>query len=310
MHSTILDFLNHYQISRGCSPHTISSYKYTLEDFQKIIGEKFPCHVGRVEVRTYLAYLRNKNVSSATIWARLACLRSFFRYLRIYKNASENPLNGISGPKKIYPLTKCPNQKEVAYFLDTINTRTLAGKRDKAIFELIYSTGMRVAECVNIRKGDIYLADGGYQVKIHGKRKKDRINPVGRIAMDAIKEYLKRAPVSAGEFVFRNLRGGKISTRSVERLFEKRFGKTDFSVHSLRHAFATHIMENAALEPDKGKKCNLRIIQDLLGHSDLGTTQRYYHVNKVSLIQQYHDAMDPINNKRDQTNLFPVNSDV
>jgi len=249
-------------------------------------------------VRSYLGLLNEKQYSKATIARKLATLRSFYKFLVKRNHISSNPVVSIRTPKQEKKLPRFLEYEEVKKLLNTPPVNTWLGARDRAILETLYSTGIRVSELVALNMDDIDFL--GEVVHIRGKGKKERIAPIGSSALQVIQHYMeyrnKRAQ-SNGNFdskvLFVNKHGKRLSTRSVRRKMDKYLKMSgldpDISPHTLRHSFATHMLNNGA---------DLRSVQELLGHQSLSTTQIYTHLTTTRLKEVYDNA-HPRNNGHD-----------
>jgi integrase/recombinase XerC len=249
-------------------------------------------------VRSYLGLLNEKQYSKATIARKLATLRSFYKFLVKRNHVSSNPVVSIRTPKQEKKLPRFLEYEEVKKLLNTPPINTWLGARDRAILETLYSTGIRVSELVALNMDDIDFL--GEVVHIRGKGKKERIAPIGSSALQVIQHYMeyrnKRAQ-SNGNFdskvLFVNKHGKRLSTRSVRRKMDKYLKMSgldpDISPHTLRHSFATHMLNNGA---------DLRSVQELLGHQSLSTTQIYTHLTTTRLKEVYDNA-HPRNNGHD-----------
>jgi integrase/recombinase XerC len=233
---------------------------------------------------------------AVTIRRKVACLKSFYRWLKRQGKVRVNPFEGMTGPKKDRLLPKFLSQAEAGELMELPDTRTLAGKRDLAILETIYTAGLRISELAGIRTQDLDLLER--VVKITGKGGRERILPIGRSAARAITDYLTASPVIYGSCVFRSLHAHRITTRSVERVIDRyleQLGRPELSAHSLRHSFATHMLENGA---------DIRSIQEFLGHNSISTTMRYTHVNLALLKKNAGSVMETLREGMNQMHLF------
>jgi len=249
-------------------------------------------------VRSYLGLLNEKQYSKATIARKLATLRSFYKFLVKRNYISSNPVVSIRTPKQEKKLPRFLEYEEVKLLLSTPPVNTWLGARDRAILETLYSTGIRVSELVALNMDDIDFL--GEVVHVRGKGKKERIAPIGSSALQVIQHYMeyrnKRAQ-SNGNFdskvLFVNKHGRRLSTRSVRRKMDKYLKMSgldpDISPHTLRHSFATHMLNKGA---------DLRSVQELLGHQSLSTTQIYTHLTTTRLKEVYDNA-HPRNNGHD-----------
>ena len=241
-------------------------------------------------VRAYLAFLNEKQYSKATIARKLATLRSFYKFLVKRNRLSSNPVIAVRTPKQEKKLPRFLEYEEVKRLLETPPMDTWLGSRDKAILETLYSTGIRVSELVALNMDDIDFL--GEVVHVRGKGKKERIAPIGSSALQVIQHYMefrnKRAQNNTNfdsKVLFVNKHGRRLSTRSVRRKMDKylKMAGLDPSIspHTLRHSFATHMLNNGA---------DLRSVQELLGHQSLSTTQVYTHLSTTKLKEVYENA--------------------
>jgi len=241
-------------------------------------------------VRTYLAFLNEKQYSKATIARKLATLRSFYKFLVKRNQLTSNPVVAVRTPKQEKKLPRFLDYEEVKKLLDTPPQDNWLGARDRAILETLYSTGIRVSELVALNMDDIDFL--GEIVHVRGKGKKERITPIGSSALQVIQYYMeyrnKRAQNNTNfdsKVLFVNKHGRRLSTRSVRRKMDKylKIAGLDpaISPHTLRHSFATHMLNNGA---------DLRSVQELLGHQSLSTTQIYTHLTTTKLKDVYENA--------------------
>jgi integrase/recombinase XerC len=231
-----------------------------------------------------LARLREQGAGRASVARRLASLRAFYRFWRKQAEGRENPATGVATPKGEHKLPHFLDQAAAAALMVAPSTLTIQGRRDRAILETFYSSGMRLSELTALKPRDIDFAAG--LVRVMGKRRKERIVPLGKPALASLQACLgDRRGFRPDEPVFRNAQGGALTGRSVERIVAKYLKKIDsrdgLSPHSLRHSFATHLLDNGA---------DLRSVQELLGHADLGTTQIYTHITPEKLKAAYRKA--------------------
>jgi integrase/recombinase XerC len=246
--------------------------------------------VGTDSVRAYLAFLNDKQYSKATIARKLATLRSFYKFLVKRNQLTSNPVIAVRTPKQDKKLPRFLDYEEVKKLLDTPSLDNWLGARDRAIMETLYSTGIRVSELVALNMDDIDFL--GEVVHIRGKGKKERIAPIGSSALQVIQHYMeyrnKRAQNNVNfdsKVLFVNKHGKRLSTRSVRRKMDKYLKMAGLdpaiSPHTLRHSFATHMLNNGA---------DLRSVQELLGHQSLSTTQVYTHLTTTKLKDVYENA--------------------
>ena len=241
-------------------------------------------------VRTYLAFLNEKQYSKATIARKLATLRSFYKFLVKRNQLTSNPVVAVRTPKQEKKLPRFLDYEEVKKLLETPPQDNWLGARDRAILETLYSTGIRVSELVALNMDDIDFL--GEIVHVRGKGKKERITPIGSSALQVIQYYMeyrnKRAQNNTNfdsKVLFVNKHGRRLSTRSVRRKMDKYLKMAGLdpaiSPHTLRHSFATHMLNNGA---------DLRSVQELLGHQSLSTTQIYTHLTTTKLKDVYENA--------------------
>src|SRR5205085_3995226 len=227
-------------------------------------------------IREFLAYLYGQNYTKSTTARKLATLRSFFKFLIRRGMVSVNPLSTIRTPKQEKRLPKCLDLEQVQKLLEAPNDTELLGARDRAMLEVLYSSGIRVSELVELETSDLDLQEGILRVK--GKGRKDRLTPIGSQAIKALQRYFEMRQTGGGQpmtgRVFLNKHGESLSTRSVRRKLDKYLVQAGLdpgiSPHTLRHSFATHLLNNGA---------DLRSVQELLGHQSLSTTQIYTHLS-------------------------------
>ena len=322
------EFLNYLRFERHFSPHTAKCYAADLHQFCEFLGESgggggteaghgyHPAPGGngtavatvappRVhtaaevsltaveteDVQRFLAFLNERSYSKSTTARKLATLRSFYKFCLRRGHVQANPLATIRTPKQDKRLPKFLEEEDVRKLLETPDTNTLLGCRDRAMLETMYSTGIRVSELVDLNVADVDFV--GEALHIRGKGKKQRITPISPTALAWIKRYMElrrqdpKASSSNQEAVFVNKHGQRLSTRSVRRKLDKYLAiaglDPTISPHTLRHSFATHMLSRGA---------DLRSVQELLGHQSLSTTQIYTHVT-VNRMKQAYDAAHP-----------------
>jgi integrase/recombinase XerC len=288
MQRHIEKFINYLRIERNASSHTITNYSIDLRDFSVFLGEEKVEDLDHLALRRFLANLRARNLSKRTIARKLSALRSFFKFLYREGHIKANPITAVSTPKLDKYLPTFLDVDKVIKLLTSPDEGTLDGLRDKAILETLYSTGIRVSELVRLDSDDIDFIGG--VVKVFGKGAKERMVPIGETALSAVRKYLdKRGPLrSEGkdrDAVFVNKFGTRLTDRSIRRMLDKYIRKCSIqekiSPHSLRHSFATHLLDRGA---------DLRSVQELLGHVNLSTTQIYTHVTTERLKSVYDKA--------------------
>lgn len=253
----------------------------------------------------YLSYLHGKKLDPVTISKSLSCLRSFFRFLNYEGYREDNPTERIDFQRRKTKLPNVLSTEDIDRFLKLISTDTFHGLRDRALFELIYSCGLRVTEAVTLTMGNLFFEDA--LIRVHGKRDKERLVPFGTQAELWLRKYLNEARPALikhgimDDHVFLSIRGKGISRKGVWKRFKeiRDASGIDAGIHTLRHSFATHLIQGGA---------DLRIVQELLGHSDISTTQIYTHVQNKDL-QRNHDNFHPLNENDDNPH-FPVSQNV
>jgi integrase/recombinase XerC len=284
----IQQFAEYLQTERDVSPHTQAAYRSDLAQLLMFVvrekGEEVTAQdVDHLLLRRYLASL-SKNTKKSSIGRKLAAIRSFFRFLVRRGTIVKNPAELIATPKK---------EKLLPFHLDIDQATTLMESpdkgqkyalRDRAILELLYSSGLRVSELTGLNISELDLTTG--MARVTGKGGKERIVPVGSRALEAIRMYLDQRSLDSGNgALFLNTRGGRINRRSVARIVDVNVMRIAsfkrISPHTLRHTFATHMLEGGA---------DLRAIQELLGHASLSTTQKYTHVSIDRLMEVYDKA--------------------
>ena len=290
MHASIRGFLDHLASERNASPHTVRCYEDDLVQFEAYLVEATgdgadPTQADARRLRGFSAWLSGRGYAASTIARRLASLRSFYRHQRRQGAVVGDPAGGLRNPKQPRRLPKMLRVEEVIRLLDAIPTADAAGVRDRAMFETLYGGGLRVSELVGLDLGD--LDEEAELVRVRGKGRRERLCPVGPMAMGWMARWRAlRRPSKPGDLaLFLNQRGGRLTTRSVGRLLHDHLAAQGLdpasSPHTLRHSFATHLLDRGA---------DLRSVQDLLGHRSLTTTQIYTHVTRERLIDAYNEA--------------------
>ncbi|HEX9160651.1 MAG TPA: tyrosine recombinase XerC [Thermoanaerobaculia bacterium] len=293
MQDEIGQFLNHLTYEKNVSINTVSAYRTDLESFVDFLCNDYFTlgrdqlefrRVDNLTIRAYLAHLARRRLSRSSIARHLSALRSFFRHLMREGGVDANPAREVATPKREKHLPSVMQPTDVALLLEQPDVETPLGLRDRAFLELMYASGLRIGELVGIDLDDVELR--ARLVKVRGKGAKERIVPFGSKAEEAIRAYLPlRSAASDETAVFVNYRGRRITTRSVRRLFDRYVRgaalRAGISPHTLRHSFATHLLNAGA---------DLRGIQELLGHASLSTTQKYTHLNDWELLKVYKKA--------------------
>jgi integrase/recombinase XerC len=319
MKTKIEEFVEHIRFNENVSPHTVRAYESDLLQFVSFLAahlgrrrtEVAPADFTHLHIRAFLGDLHKQGNSRASAARKLAALRTFGRFLRRDGTIDGDPSALVGTPKREHRLPAHLGEAEMSRLLEMPDTSLPLGRRDRAILEIFYASGLRLSELVGLGVEDVNLSSR--VVRVLGKGGKERIVPFNRTAEETVRAWLKDRetllsgildPQSRGrggraargsnvdvkrrrpaEPLFVNYRGGRLSTRSVDRIVRRyvaacstRFG---ISPHALRHSFATHLLERGA---------DLRVIQELLGHARLSTTQRYTHVNSAQLIEAYRKA--------------------
>ncbi len=283
-------YATYLAVEKGLAPNTLASYERDLNKYFYAMREKQPDGITPADVRAFLAELSGSGIAAPSIARNLAAVRGFHKFLQIDGLAQSDPTVNVETPRGWKRLPKTLSTAEVDALLVQPDQSTLLGLRDKAMLELLYATGLRVSELVGLRLQDVNL-ERGFLV-VMGKGSKERAVPLGETAMDAVRSYLKRArPLllksGASESLFLSARRRGITRQMFwERikLHARAAGiVSSISPHTLRHCFATHLLDNGA---------DLRAVQAMLGHSDISTTQIYTHVSRERL-RQIHEKHHP-----------------
>jgi integrase/recombinase XerC len=306
----VSQFLEYLKLERHFSDYTVKSYGADLQQFGQYLGGEIGRPIGapiaekmsndqidqkaiKVEpltIREFLAYLYGQNYTKSTTARKLATLRSFYKFLIRRGQVSVNPLSTIRTPKQEKRLPKCLDLDQVQKLLEAPGDADILSARDKAMLEVLYSSGIRVSELVELEMADMDLQEGVLRVK--GKGRKDRMTPIGSQAIKALQKYFQMRNADSkcqqsrdAARVFLNKHGEALSTRSVRRKLDKYLVSAGLdpgiSPHTLRHSFATHLLNNGA---------DLRSVQELLGHQSLSTTQIYTHLSTARVKQAYDNA--------------------
>ncbi|MFC7392540.1 tyrosine recombinase XerC [Scopulibacillus cellulosilyticus] len=282
-------FLRFLEVEKHASKHTIMNYTKDIEVFFLFMKQQALEGVAAVSyasVRVFLTEMLERGYSRRTVARKVSSLRSFYRYLVKEGVVFDNPFALTHLPKQEHRLPKFLYQEELGKLFDVEDLTQPLGQRNQAILEVLYGTGVRVSECVGITLMDLDLDLGVVLVK--GKGRKERYIPLGSFACDAIERYLadgRQKLVKSDKkqnYLFLNYRGGQLSSRSVRTILNKQIQKASLTIkispHTLRHTFATHLLDAGA---------DLRSVQELLGHAELSTTQIYTHVTKERLREAY-----------------------
>lgn len=289
---SLAEYIIYLKIERGLSANTVTSYKRDIEKYLTFLMEKKITQldeVSRFEILDFLQTLRQSGAADNSIIRMVSSLRKFHQYLKRESIVSDDPMQLIDTPKKASTLPKAISPQAVEQLLEAPDTTTPLGVRDRTILELMYATGLRISELVNLKLSDMHLTMGFIQTM--GKGEKERIIPLGEIAsqwldhyLDGARVYLQDQSAETSEYVFLNSRGKGLSRqgvwKKVKQLALEAGIDQNVTPHTLRHSFATHLLENGA---------DLRMVQELLGHADISTTQIYTHITKTRLKQVYSD---------------------
>ena len=289
MKEQIIDYLHYLTIERGLSQNTRKSYERDLEQYLTFLTEQHIKDwqaVDRVLILSFLLQLQQSGKSSATIIRMVSSLRRFHQFLRQERFTDHDPMQHIDSPKKQQKLPDTLSLSEVERLIETPDTKEVLGIRDRAILEVMYATGLRVSELIGLQLKDLHLSMGLLQTT--GKGDKERIVPLGDLAIQWIETYLEEArpfltrkhPEESHLFV--NNHGKQLSRQGIwknlKALVRKAGITKNVTPHTLRHSFATHLLENGA---------DLRTVQELLGHADISTTQIYTHITKKRMTEVY-----------------------
>jgi integrase/recombinase XerC len=304
-------FLQFLELNRNVSPHTVRAYEGDVAQYlawvasvrELRISQLEPSHLDGDSVREWVATLNRAGQARATVARKLSGARAFMQYLQGEDVVEHDPTAAAVAPKLDKTIPVYLSEAEMAGLLDSIDTRTALGRRDRAMFELFYASGLRLSELVGVNLEDLDL--NGRVVRVLGKGRKERMVPLNPVAGEAIRAWMRdRAAIVTGadlqapatrrrrhgrgqedEPLFVNARGGRITGRSVDRLLRRYVARCSarmgISPHALRHSFATHLLQRGA---------DLRGIQELLGHARLSTTERYTHVDTTQLMDVYRKA--------------------
>jgi len=288
MNKEIAEFLAFLKHEKNASPHTVAAYGRDLREVAAFLKDREVRwdRASNVVLRGFLAELHEKKRRKSTIGRKLAALRSFYDFCVRTKRIADNPAQMLATPRQDKRVPSFLTEDEAAELLELPRGARPLELRDKAILELLYATGIRVSELIGIEAGDIHF--GERLVRVRGKGKKERIVPFGGKAREALEAYGRARAALAGKVTgdvpgfFVNYRGERLTTRSVQRMVHKYIRRTavrrKISPHSLRHSFASHLL---------GRGADLRVIQELLGHASLATTEKYTHVDLQQLLGVY-----------------------
>jgi integrase/recombinase XerC len=291
MDDAIRAFITFLTVERGASPATLRNYASDLRQLRSfLLSARLadqpvdPAALSSESIRAYLQWLDRKGEKRTSLARKLACIRSFYRYLVRTGLVSRNPVEDLRTPKQPKHLPRVLTKDDAAALMAFPDQGTIGSLRDRALLETLYSTGARVSELVSLNVEDLHQSEG--VVRLRGKGRKERIVPIGDLAIQAIQTYRGSLQSSIignqrSSPVFLNHRGGRLTSRSVARIvgrYSSRLTGGSVSPHTLRHSFATHLLDEGA---------DLRAIQEMLGHASLSTTQKYTHVATDQLMAVY-----------------------
>lgn len=291
INNILMDYLHYLKVERGLSENTINSYGIDLKLFLEYLREnEIPSfkQVNKEVIVNYMQSEKNNNKANSSILRSVSSLRKFFQYLAQEKIIEKDPMLLIDTPKKKQHLPQVLTKEEVEKLLRLPNTGQVLGLRDRAMLELMYATGLRISEIINLKLEDLHLTMGTLQTL--GKGHKERIVPVGDEAIKWVNRYLEEArpkllKQKRSNYLFLNFHGNNLTRQGVWKNLKAEVRKAgiqkNITPHTLRHSFATHILENGA---------DLRIVQELLGHADISTTQIYTHLSNKQLADIYNRA--------------------
>lgn len=294
MHSAVAQFLKFLSVERNASPLTVKSYREDLTSLTQYLTDAYghtptPAELTPLDLRGYVSALHDAGYAKTSISRRLASLRTFFKFAQREELAESNPAKPLRNPRPDRKLPHFLSTQEVGKLLDAPPANDPQGLRDRAILEVMYSAGLRVSELVGLNIGSIDLEEG--VARVRGKGRKERLAPIGSFALRAVQRYLRVRVISPKEPsgsqgpLFTNRFGQRLTTRSVGRMLEKHLQvsglDTRTTPHTLRHSFATHLLDAGA---------DIRSVQELLGHKSLVTTQIYTHISTAGLRAVYEKA--------------------
>jgi tyrosine recombinase XerC len=285
-HSPQERFLRYLNVERNASSHTLLNYRRDLDQFFAFIGHLRITEVTSLDIRRFVAELSGTGAAKRSIARKLSCVRSFFRYLCREGTLEHSPAAAVPTPRLDKRLPSFLDEQQVVRLLESPDTKTWQGLRDRAMLELFYSTGMRVSELAGLNTDDV---DELSEVAlVRGKGKKERLCPMSAKAANAIRRYMEARPAKnlrSALAVFISQKKTRLTVRQIDRLVAKYVRATGLPPtirpHSLRHTFATHLLDHGA---------DLRSVQELLGHASLSTTQIYTHITPQRLKKVYDQA--------------------
>jgi len=276
------DYLQHLKLERGLAANTIASYRHDLLEFVAAVKVTDPLRLTDRQARDYVAGLTGSARKPTTIARKISSLKQFFAYLTETARLKQNPFTGLAAPRltRYHPSYLSP--REIAQIIDGIDVTTPSGRRDRAMLELLYGSGLRVSELLNLRTSDLEF-EAGF-IRVVGKGNKQRLAPLGDFAARALNDYLDNRPKTAGDssLAFFNRLGRPFSRAGLWKIIKRAVQRAGVakkvSPHTFRHSFATHLLEGGA---------DLRVVQEMLGHADISTTQIYTTVDREYLIAEH-----------------------
>lgn len=294
----INDYIQYLQYERGMSPNTIASYRRDITSFFDMLKINSPQKVTNSDGNRYLSILGKENMKPSTIARKLSSVKKFFDYLIEQGAVKENPLRSFSAPKIARYHPDYLSAREIEQIINSIGNEKLADFRDRAVIELLYGCGLRISELINLKMSDLEF-EAGF-VKVLGKGNKQRLVPLGEFAAEAVKNYWERRELKNNQinykFVITNRTGEKFSRvglwKQIHALIVKSGVSKKVTPHTFRHSFATHLLEGGA---------DLRIVQEMLGHADISTTQIYTSIDREYIIaehKKYHPRELALSGKR------------
>ena len=282
-------FFDYLEYERNLSSHTLQAYRQDLEEFYQFLERRAETlEESPRQVRSYLSWLRSLEREKTTIARKMASLRAYFRWLQRNSFWEMNPMESFRTPKKDKKLPIYLEETEIANLLSLISEDS-TGLRDRAILEILYGSGIRASELCGLNLDDVHSGQGS--LLVYGKGSKERLAPFGQVAQESLERYLKESrdlllkADKTEKALFLNSKGNRLSPRSLQRIVQKwavhLSEKRKISPHVFRHTFATHLLNHGA---------DLRAVQELLGHSNISTTQIYTHVSQDRLMAVYKKA--------------------
>lgn len=282
------EYLSHLRIERGSAARTIEAYERDLADYLAFLSERGACapdDIDRVLIIDYEAHLFERGYAASSVKRRVSAIKGFHRFVVSEGYTGRNPADALVLPRIPDKLPDVLSIEQISGLLDDLPSSTPAQLRDRAILELLYGCGLRVSEACGLDMADLFLPEG--YLRVTGKGEKDRVVPISGSALRCLEEYLDEGRGdfmrvhAASPAVFLNVRGSRLSRQSVHKIVSQAglsIGCKNLHPHTLRHSFATHLLEGGA---------DLRVIQELLGHADISTTQIYTHIDRSRLRSEY-----------------------